>query len=186
MSQRIRVLLAVLVPVVALFALFAVTLVRTGGKPAGIGINSAFGSVVVEARSARPFSLQMLSGTTISLEDLHGKVVMIDFWSSWCPPCRDEAPTLERVYKQYQDKNVAFLGVAIWDTNGDVQKFIERNKLTYPIGMDNQGKIAIDYGVRGIPEKYFIDRQGTLVRKFIGPVDDEQLSKVLDELLAKP
>ena len=185
MSQRTLVLLAVLVPVAGLLSLFGWQMVRTGGQPAGIGINSVFGEVQVEPRAARPFSLTLLSGSQTSLADLRGKVVMIDFWSSWCPPCREEAPTLASVYQQYQARGVVFLGVAIWDSDSEVRKFVQGNGLGYPNGLESRGTIAIDYGVKGIPEKYFVDKNGNIVRKFIGPVTSEQLSKVLDELLAR-
>ena len=186
MSQRTLVLLAVLVPVLALFLLFGVRLVQTGGQPAGIGINSVFGEVNVQPRQAQQFSLVLLSGSQTSLQDLRGKVVMVDFWSSWCPPCREEAPTLARMYQKYKEKDVVFLGVAIWDSEPEVKQFIKQNNLAYANGLDSRGIIAIDYGVKGIPEKYFIDRHGNVIRKFIGPVTEEQLSKVLDELLASP
>ena len=186
MSQRTIVLLAIVVPVAALFALFAVRLVQTGSKPAGIGINSVFGEAAVQPRQAPSLTTPLLSGGTASLADMKGKVVMVDFWSSWCPPCREEAPTLARLYPKYKDRGVEFLGVAIWDSEDEVKKFITANGLTYPSGLDSNGKTAIEFGVRGIPEKYFIDRRGNVVRKFIGPVNDEQLAKVLDELLASP
>lgn len=184
MLQR-RVLLLALIPIAALFALFAWALVKSGGQPAGIGINSVFGEVALKPSPARDFTLPLLSGQTLALQDLRGQVVMLDFWSSWCPPCREEAPTLARVYERYKDRGVTFLGVAIWDSEDEVKRFIERNGLRYPNGLDSKGRIAIEYGVKGIPEKFFVDRQGNLVRKFIGPVTEERLTAVLDELLAR-
>jgi len=178
-------LLLALIPIAALFALFAWGLVKSGGQPAGISINSVFGEVPLKPAAARDFALPLLSGQTLVLQDLRGQVVMLDFWSSWCPPCREEAPVLARAHERYRDKGIAFLGVAIWDTEDEVRRFIERNGVRYPNGLDTRGAIAIEYGVKGIPEKFFVDRQGNLVRKFVGPVTEERLNAVLDELLAR-
>jgi cytochrome c biogenesis protein CcmG/thiol:disulfide interchange protein DsbE len=127
--------------------------------------------------------LTLFGGRTLALEALRGKVVMIDFWASWCPPCRQEAPVLAQVYEEYKGKGVEFVGVDIWDSRSEALKFIDRYGVTYPSGLDGKGIIAIDYGVSGIPEKYFIDRNGLLVKKFIGPMDEAKLKQVLDEML---
>ncbi len=183
--QRERVLLLALVPIVALFALLAWALVRSGGQPAGVSINSVFGEVALKPAPAKEFSLALLTGQSLTLSSLRGKVVMVDFWSSWCPPCRQEAPALAATYERYRSRGVEFVGVAIWDSEDEVRKFLERNRITYPNSLDLKGVTAIEYGVKGIPEKFFVDRQGNLVRKFIGPVTEERLAAVLDELLTR-
>jgi cytochrome c biogenesis protein CcmG/thiol:disulfide interchange protein DsbE len=183
--QRRRVLLLALVPIVALFALLAWALVRSGGQPAGVSINSVFGEVALKPSPAKDFTLPLLTGQSLTLSSLKGKVVMVDFWSSWCPPCRQEAPALAAAYERYRARGVEFVGVAIWDSEDEVRKFLERNRITYPNGLDLKGVTAIEYGVRGIPEKFFVDRDGTLVRKFIGPVTEQRLAAVLDEMLAR-
>jgi cytochrome c biogenesis protein CcmG/thiol:disulfide interchange protein DsbE len=184
-NQRLWVLGAVLLPVLLLLALLAWALVRTGAKPGGFAINNVFGEVPIKPGPAREFTLTLMDGTVLALADLRGKAVMIDFWSSWCPPCREEAPTLDRVYKEYVGKGMEFVGVAIWDTEEEVAKFIKRYGVSYPNGLDLKGQITIDYGVTGIPEKYFVDRSGQLVRKFVGPVTADQLRQALDALLAR-
>ena len=183
--QRERVLLLALVPIVALFALLAWALVRSGGQPAGVSINSVFGEVALKPAPAKEVSLALLTGQSLTLSSLRGKVVMVDFWSSWCPPCRQEAPALAATYERYRSRGVEFVGVAIWDSEDEVRKFLERNRITYPNSLDLKGVTAIEYGVKGIPEKFFVDRQGNLVRKFIGPVTEERLAAVLDELLTR-
>ncbi len=92
---------------------------------------------------------------------------------------------LAATYPQYAGRGVEFVGVAIWDDEGAVRKFVRQFGIAYPSGLDAQGKIAIDYGVRGIPEKFFIDPDGRLVRKFVGPVTQEKIRAILDELLAQ-
>ena len=108
---------------------------------------------------------------------------MVDFWASWCPPCREEAPALARVYKEYEGQEVRFVGIDIWDCTEDALDFIGRYGVTYPKGVDKRGAITIDYAVRGIPEKYFINRDGVLAKKFVGPMNDQKLRQVLNELL---
>ena len=171
------------IPVAALIALLVWAVVQSGGNPGGIGINDEFGEVAISTGPAPPLSLPLVDGGTINLAELKGRVVMVDFWSSWCPPCIEEAPVLAAIYPQYADKGVEFLGVAIWDDEGEVNRYIQRFGVTYPNGIDARGKVAINYGVRGIPEKYFIDPNGQLVRKFVGPVTADKLRAILDELL---
>jgi cytochrome c biogenesis protein CcmG/thiol:disulfide interchange protein DsbE len=167
-----------------LVALLAWATVNSGGWPGGLGINSTFGEVPIEEKPARDFTLQLFDGRALALSELRGKVVMVDFWASWCPPCRKEAPELARVYREYQGSEVEFLGVDIWDSEEGAKEFIARYSIPYPNGLDAKGKIAIDYGVTGIPEKYFISKEGFLLKKFIGPMNEDKLKGVLEELLA--
>jgi cytochrome c biogenesis protein CcmG/thiol:disulfide interchange protein DsbE len=172
-----------------LVALLAWGMVRSGGRPGGLGINSTFGEVPIEEKPARDFALQLFEGRTLALSELRGKVVMVDFWASWCPPCRKEAPELARVYREYQGRGIEFVGVDIWDSEDGAKDFIRLYSIPYPNGLDAKGKIAIDYGVTGIPEKYFISKDGVLLKKFIGPMNEGKLKMVLEELLdasAKP
>ena len=184
MSKRGWILLGTAVPVLAFIAVLAWASVKSGGNPGGLGVNNDFGQVSVNPRAARGFSLEVLDGTTITLDGLRGKVVMLDFWASWCPPCRQEAPTLAQVYREYQGQPVEFVGIDIWDRRQDALAFVERYGVPYPNGIDGKGSIAIDYGVRGIPEKFFVDREGTVVKKFVGPMSAETLRAALDELMA--
>ncbi len=174
-----------MVPVEALLVLFSWALVRSGGSPGGLGINTKLGEVAARQERAPDFTLQLFSGSSIQLSSLQGKLVMVDFWASWCPPCREEAPGLEQVYREYKTKGVEFVGVAIWDGEKDALRFIERYSITYPNGLDARGEIAINYGVTGIPEKYFVAPNGAVLKKFVGPMTAERLRSVLDGLLAR-
>ena len=177
----------------AFFGLLAWASVKSGGNPGGLGVNNEFGQVTVKTEAARDFSLELISGeslngslpnvTTVNLSQLRGKVVLLDFWASWCGPCRQEAPTLAQVYLEYRDKDVEFIGIDIWDRRQDALNHIERFGVPYPNGIDSDGTIAIDYGVKGIPEKIFISREGTVAKKFVGPISAQALRSVLDELL---
>lgn len=147
------------------------------------GINTSFGDSFRDPSPAPLFEAVSLDGETLSLTSLKGKVVVLDFWSSWCPPCRNEAPGLAEVYAEYRDRDVEFVGMALWDTEGNVRDFVEELNVPYPNLLDDKGSIAIDYGVVKIPEKFFIDREGNLVRVFSGPTDPDDLREALDSIL---
>ena len=182
--KRNLILVASSLPLAALFALLGWVVVDSGGNPGGFGINDQFGEVRVDREPAREFRLATLEGGTLTLEGLRGKVVMLDFWSSWCPPCRAEAPALSQVYREYRDRGVEFVGIAIWDDPNAVEGHVREFAVPYVNAMDDKGEAAIDYGVAGIPEKFFIDQEGYLVRSFVGPIDAGALRDVLDGLLA--
>ena len=92
---------------------------------------------------------------------------------------------LSKVYREFQGQPVEFVGVAIWDNVGDSEVFLQQEGVTYPSGFDGEGVIAIDYGVRGIPEKYFIGRDGVLAKKLSGPLTETVLRDTISELLEK-
>ena len=184
-KKRWALFLATITPVAAIVALLAWAIVQSGGNPGGLITNSNPGEEAVQFAQALPFSLTPINGgPTLDNQTLSGKVVMVDFWSSWCPPCRAEAAGLAQVYREYAGMPVEFVGVAIWDETGDVQRHLNRYQVTYPNALDERGLTAISYGVRGIPEKYFLDAQGNVVRKFVGPMDPDTLRGILDELLS--
>ena len=176
------------IPLAGFLALLGWASLKSGANPGGLGVNNEFGQVDISSKPAAEFTLTLsagtLSGTELSLSDLRGKVVLVDFWASWCAPCRQEAPVLSRVYLEYAGKPVEFVGVNIWDRNQDALDFLEAFETTYPNGVDEAGIIAIDYGVRGIPEKFFIDQQGVVRQKFVGPMQADALRAAIDGLLS--
>lgn len=110
--------------------------------------------------------------TSLALASLRGQGVVINFWASWCPPCRDEAPVLEAAWQKYQDEGLVILGVDREDTPADARDFIEQFGLTYPNVRDAEDTLETPYGLTGFPETYFVDRQGRLVAHIPGPVDE--------------
>ena len=189
MSKRGWIFLLSAIPLIGFLALLGWASLRSGGNPGGLGVNNDFGQVDISSKTAAEFTLTLTggtldSGTELSLSDLRGKVVMVDFWASWCTPCRQEAPVLSQVYLEYAGQPVEFVGVNIWERNQDALNFLEAFETTYPNGVDEAGKIAIDYGVRGIPEKFFIDQEGVVRQKFVGPMQADDLRAAIDGLLS--
>lgn len=136
------------------------------------------------------------SGTTfkdkeVSLSDYRGKVVFLNFWASWCGPCRRETPMLERMWKDFQKEgtDVVFLGVNIQDTKGNAQAFIDEFRLTYTNVFDPPAMIAFKYGVTALPSTFVIDKNGQLAERFIGaleePLTNEAALRDLVQQLAK-
>jgi cytochrome c biogenesis protein CcmG, thiol:disulfide interchange protein DsbE len=119
-------------------------------------------------KAAPDFTLTLFDGQTVRLADFRGKVVFLNFWASWCPPCRAEARLLEQAWQRYKDQGVVFLGVDIQDTEEAARGFIREFEISYMNGRDPKNRIAIDYGVYGIPETFFIDKEGRITYKHIG------------------
>jgi cytochrome c biogenesis protein CcmG/thiol:disulfide interchange protein DsbE len=134
-------------------------------------------------KRATPFTLTLFDGRPLSLDELRGKVVFLNFWASWCAPCRAEARTLEAAWQKYKDRDVVFLGVDIQDTEEEARAFLREFGITYPNGRDATGKIAIDYGVWGIPETFIIDREGRITYKQVGALGGQIIATKLDEAL---
>jgi cytochrome c biogenesis protein CcmG/thiol:disulfide interchange protein DsbE len=126
-------------------------------------------------KPAPNFSLQLYSGEKVELSALRGKVVFINFWASWCPPCIAEAKEMEAAWRKLKDQNVVFIGVEIQDTEANGRAFVKEFDITYLMGNDPTGKIPIDYGVWGIPESFFVDPDGRIVYKHVGAIDPELL-----------
>jgi cytochrome c biogenesis protein CcmG, thiol:disulfide interchange protein DsbE len=123
--------------------------------------------------SAPAFSLERLDRTgELELASLRGKAVVLNFWASWCGPCRDELPILEDAWQRWRDRDVVFVGVNIRDFRGDARAFIRRYEVTYPNVYDGKGSTVGRYGATGVPETFFVDTRGRVVYRIAGPVDE--------------
>jgi len=134
-------------------------------------------------RQAPDFTLTTFKGNTISLKSLKGKPVVINFWASWCPPCRFEAPLLEGIWRAYRNRGVVFLGVDLQDREKDALSYIREFNITYPNGPDLTGEISINYGVSGLPVTFFVSRKGEIVRRWVGAVEKEMLVSAIEEIM---
>lgn len=152
---------------------------RDGGRP---GVNDTLGEVDVTTDAYSDFQITTLDGRELRLSDLRGSIVMVDFWSSWCPPCRTEASVLAEAYDRWSELGVEFVGISIWDNEEDVNNFVNLHNIKYPNGIDEDGSIAVEFGVKGIPEKFFVNPQGEIVRKVNGPNTSQSLDDVLTQM----
>lgn len=137
------------------------------------------------AGRAPEFSLNTYEGETIALSDLRGRVVVVNFWASWCPPCRDEAAYLEDTWRAYQERGVMFLGVDYVDTETEARAYLSEFDITYPNGPDTGTRISQSFRMQGVPETYFIGKDGTLRGLKVGPLAPPELDEWLGPLLAE-
>ena len=136
-----------------------------------------------QAQKAANFILPDLDGNLIRFSDLKGKVIILDFWATWCPPCRDELPHFKSLYQQYQGQGLEIVGIAL-DQGGVrvVKPFIEDNEITYTILISNQEVTEAYGGIRGIPTTFIIDRQGRIIEKYVGYRDKEVFESAIKQL----
>jgi cytochrome c biogenesis protein CcmG, thiol:disulfide interchange protein DsbE len=123
----------------------------------------------------------------ISLADYRGKALVLNFWASWCGPCKDEAPLLEETWQRYRDEGLVVIGIDAQDFRTDAQRFVARYGLTYPMAFDGHGSSLGRFGNTGFPETWFVGRDGRLVGEHIvGPFDGEQLEENVRAALDTP
>ena len=146
-------------------------------------------SVLAEKRKPAPdFTLPILPpyrkawGETLRLSRLFGRPIVLNFWASWCPPCRREAPMLQAYWRRYQDQ-VLFIGVNFQDTEEAALAFIREFGLSFPSVADPRGRVGIDYGVYGLPETFFIDPEGRVQARHVGELKPKDLEGYLRTLL---
>jgi cytochrome c biogenesis protein CcmG/thiol:disulfide interchange protein DsbE len=139
----------------------------------------------VDSGQAPDFRLTTFDGDEIALADLRGQVVIISFWASWCPPCRDEAAYLEATWRKYRDRGVTFVGVDYVDTEPNARAYLEEFNITYPNGPDLGQEIAHAFRIKGVPETYYVDKTGQLQGVKIGPLFPPELDVTIEELLAE-
>lgn len=120
---------------------------------------------------APDFSLPTPEGKQITLKQFQGKLVFLNFWASWCIPCREEMPAMERLYQEFKEKNFVILAVNIKDRKQDAVAFVKDLKLTYPIAIDPDGQVGLLYGAWGLPTTYLIGRKGEGLARAWGPAD---------------
>ncbi|WP_040948975.1 peroxiredoxin family protein [Gorillibacterium massiliense] len=142
--------------------------------PAPSSISASVPEGVTKGKRAPDFQLTDLNGNAIKLTDFRGKTVLLNFWATWCPPCKVEMPQMRDFYTQYKHKDVIILGVNLTDTEknaGHVQSFASENGLTFPIVLDKKGVVADLYRVAAYPTTFIIDPDGIIRDKFQGAID---------------
>lgn len=139
----------------------------------------------LDSGPAPDFTLAGFDGGEVTLSELRGRVVVINFWASWCLPCRDEAAYLEASWRAYRDRGVVFIGIDYKDAEGPAREFLEEYGVSYFNGPDVEARISADYRVAGIPETFFVDARGELRGVVQGPLSPPRLERQLDALLAE-
>ena len=135
---------------------------------------------------APDFTLESLSGDQVSLSDLRGKVIVLNLWASWCPPCRAEMPALQRVYQENHERGLEVLAVNMTaqDNIAAVEAFVQEFELTFPILLDTSGEVGNRYLMRALPTTFFIDQDGAIQRVIVGgPMSEVTLQSTVEQLL---
>jgi cytochrome c biogenesis protein CcmG/thiol:disulfide interchange protein DsbE len=143
-------------------------------------------TAVVRVGSAAPdFTLQLLTGETLSLASVKGGPVLVNFWASGCPHCQQEAPVMVRMYERYRDRGLALVSISVtWDKAPAARRFVEMYHLPYPVGFDASGAIGDAYGVNATPATFFIDRNGVIRARQDGAGSEADVAKRIEMLLA--
>ncbi len=160
---------------------------------AGIGALIGFGLVqargsdkLLDLKPASDFTIPVFTGgqDTFTLSSQLGNPVVLNFWGSWCPPCRAEFPASQAVFDEYRDDGLVVFGVDVQDTEADARAFLEEQGTTFPTGPDLDNSITIDYRVICWPTTFFITRDGKIHRKWVGQLDETRLATFVEELFA--
>ncbi|MCK9266439.1 TlpA family protein disulfide reductase [bacterium] len=136
-----------------------------------------------EVSQAPDFSLKTIENKTVKLSDYKKKIVIINFWATWCPPCRAELPDFVKFYDEYNSKGVEIIGIAVNSRNADIKSVIEQYKIKYPICISDK-KVEAEYGgIRGVPTTFIIDKTGKIVLNRVGMIKEKELVDIVRRLL---
>jgi thiol-disulfide isomerase/thioredoxin len=141
-----------------------------------------------EGFTAPDFRLTLLAGGELALSDLRGKVVIVNLWASWCPPCRAEMPALQEVYEAYRDRGLEILAVntTYQDSQSAAARFVQEYGLTFPVPLDQTGEVSRSYRLRALPTSFFIDRDGVIRSVVIGgPMSKTTIQTTVERLLGE-
>ena len=173
---RVLAIILVVAGVLALAALLALGLANRSP------VTGRSGATRID-KPAPNINMPLYGGGVLTPEDYSDRPVVVNFWASWCGPCRQEAPIFERLSQEYGERGVLFIGVNIQDSQSDAEAYLREFVITYPNGSDEDGSISIDYGVIGIPVTFFINRDGIVQRRWAGVMRETQLRQWIDELV---
>jgi peroxiredoxin len=156
---------------VAVLVMALALLLDGRGTAAKEHLLQAMGMAKMPAQPAPDFTLPSVDGRQISLRQYRGKVVFLNFWATWCIPCREEMPAMEHLYQAYRDQDLVVLAIALKESAEQVRAFFEKHRLSFPSLLDSQGAVFRAYSVTGMPTTYLIGRDGTLLSRGVGGRD---------------
>ncbi|MHC0035521.1 redoxin domain-containing protein [Pseudoneobacillus sp. C159] len=166
---------------VLLIVLFTVAIVQAMGKDGTESTSADSGKIGIEIGNEAPdFELKTLDGKTVKLSELKGQKVMLNFWATWCPPCKEEMPAMQKFHEE-KDNDVTILAVNI-DPQLNVQGFVEEMGITFPIPLDETDQVNTIYQVISIPTTFFIDTKGVIKQKHIGGMTYDHMKKYVSQL----
>jgi len=175
--QNIKTNLSAILTFLAIILFILVMYLALFSKNTSINISPLVG------KTAPSFSLNTFDNKTIKLQNLVGKSVVLNFWSSWCIPCKDETSALNRANIRFKDSDIVFLGVNIWDDRENALTFINSYPSDYINTHDPLNEIHVNYGIQGVPETFFITKDGNILNRFQGELNDSILNYYCNQLL---
>lgn len=161
--------------IVLIIALLAYTLWNGLSEKGNIETSSQ-----LVGRTAPEFALKSFNGDEVKLSDFRGKTVLVNFWASWCHPCREEAPVLEKTYMSLSGRQVEFIGINIMDDRKSAEEYIKSFGGTFVNIYDPENKIHLDYGVGGVPETFFVNPDGIITGKHRGPLTEKMIMSYIE------
>ena len=132
---------------------------------------------------APDFTLLDLDGNEVGLSEFRGEVVFVNFWATWCPPCRAEMPDIESLYQEYKDKGVVVIGIDIGESEATVRQFVQQGGYSWTFVLDSTGAVAANYNIRAIPTSFFIDREGVIQAVNTGAMTKRGMEAALAEAM---
>ena len=134
-------------------------------------------------KKAPSFVAPKVGGQLVSLENYKNKPLVLNFWASWCPPCRDETPGMERIWIKYEDQGVVILGINVQDGEKEAERYISEFGVTFSNALDLDGSITVDYGVTGLPVTFFIDNDSVVTGRWVGSISEDRLDNWVSNLI---
>ena len=156
-----------------------------GEAPAeGLKAGQQAPEMTIDLGDGSTYQLKDLDGNPVRLADLRGKVVWLNFFASWCPPCQQETPVLRTLSDTYRDRGLEVVGISVQETTAsDVKAYADRYRLRYPIGFDGSGNVLREYRVFALPTQFFLDTNGVIQQVVSGPVDEQGARALIESLL---
>ena len=166
----------VLAILISLFTIFLAT-----GLSNRTSVTGRSGEQLIGEKSPE-FLAAAIDGDSVSLSNYLGSPIVLNFWASWCPPCRDETPHFEKMWRLYRQKGVVLIGINVQDTVADADRYIKEFDVTFTNAIDKDGKIMVDYGVTGLPVTFFINREGIIIGRWVGSIGESNLKSRVEAL----